>query len=263
MHILNLYLVKKAFAGIYETNGSHIQKGRLFMELTNTTSLNLTPQQTFSTQKNFPRQPGSAYTHLAGVIFALAGSFPLLYKAAQSSLALIACSIFLISMFCLYGASTTYHTFGRTKKSLGVLKRIDHLMIYVLIAGTYTPVCLLGLGQQTGRLLLTVVWSIAAIGIFQCIFFIHCPKWVSAVIYIAMGWCCLLAFPQLLASTTPGAFALLLTGGIIYTIGGVIYALKLPLFDNRHPNFGLHEIFHCFCLGGTLCHFLMIFLYLV
>ena len=135
-------------------------------------------------------------------------------------------------------------------------------MIYVLIAGTYTPVCLLALNGTMSKLLITLVWGIAFIGIFQCLFFIHCPKWVSAVIYILMGWCCLLAFPRLLSNVPAGAFALLLAGGIIYTIGGVIYALKLPLFDNRHPNFGLHEIFHCFCLAGSLCHYLFVYCYL-
>jgi len=209
-----------------------------------------------------PRQPGSAYTHLAGVIFAVLASFPMHYVTAGNLLAYLSCNVFLISMFLLYGASTVYHTFGRTARSYTLLKRIDHLMIYILIAGTYTPVCLLGIQGTTGVLLLSVVWGIAAIGVFQSIFFVNCPKWISSVIYVAMGWCCLAAFPQILASLETPAFLLLLGGGILYTIGGVIYALKLPIFDHRHPNFGLHEIFHCFCLAGTLCHFLMIFLYL-
>lgn len=233
------------------------------MELTNTKELTFTPPELPVNTRWQPRQPGSAYTHLAGVVFAILGAFPLLKKASIDSMAFLACSIFLLGMLSLYSASTIYHSFGRSKKSFSILKRFDHMMIYLLIAGTYTPVCLLGLPKESSTLLLTVVWSIAFVGIFQCLFFINCPKWVSSIIYVSMGWCCLLAFPQILANTAPGAFALLLSGGIIYTIGGVIYALKLPLFDNRHPNFGLHEIFHCFCLGGTLCHFLMVYLYLV
>lgn len=233
------------------------------MELASTKELVLHNQPDYLDRKIAPRQPGSAYTHLLGAVFAVLGAFPLLQRAAATSgLSLFSCTAFILGMFLLYSASTLYHTFGRTRKSYLRLKKLDHLMIYVLIAGTYTPVCLLALNGTMSKLLITLVWGIAFIGIFQCLFFIHCPKWVSAVIYILMGWCCLLAFPQLLSNVPTGAFALLLAGGIIYTIGGVIYALKLPLFDNRHPNFGLHEIFHCFCLAGSLCHYLFVYCYL-
>ncbi len=232
------------------------------MELTTTKDLTLQPSLDFSKRRIIPRQPGSAYTHLAGVVFAVIGAVPLLQKAAgTSALSFFSCLTFILGMFLLYSASTLYHTFGRTIKSFVRLKKLDHLMIYVLIAGTYTPVCLLALKGTAGLLLFALVWGIAFIGIFQCLFFINCPKWVSSVIYIIMGWCCLLAFPQLLQSIPTGAFALLLGGGVLYTIGGVIYALKLPIFDNRHPNFGLHEIFHCFCLAGTLCHYLFVLCY--
>ncbi|MBQ9768283.1 MAG: hemolysin III family protein [Lachnospiraceae bacterium] len=233
------------------------------MELTTTKDLTLRQPLGYTERKIIPRQPGSAYTHLAGAVFAIIGAFPLLQRAAATSaLSLFSCTVFILGMFLLYSASTLYHTFGRTIRSYTNLKKLDHLMIYVLIAGTYTPVCLIALKDSVGVPLFALVWGIAFIGIFQCLFFIHCPKWVSAVIYIVMGWCCLLAFPQILKSVPTGAFALLLGGGILYTIGGVIYALKLPIFDHKHPNFGLHEIFHCFCLGGSFCHYLFVFLYL-
>lgn len=232
------------------------------MELT-TKNLTLNKPVNYAGKKMIPRQPGSAYTHLAGIIFAVFAAFPLLIKAAStSSVSLFSCAAFIFGMFLLYSASTLYHTFGRTEKSLLLLKKLDHLMIYVLIAGTYTPVCLIALKGGIGLRLFALVWGIAFIGIFQCLFFIRCPKWVSAIIYIAMGWSCLLAFPELLHGTSGGAFALLLSGGICYTLGGIIYALKLPIFDNRHPNFGLHEIFHCFCLAGSLCHYLFVYCYL-
>ena len=229
------------------------------------TTKDLTMQQTITLPERriIPRQPGSAYTHLAGAVFAVLGAAPIISRAAGTSgLSLFSCITFILSMFLLYSASTLYHTFGRTMKSFIRLKKLDHLMIYVLIAGTYTPVCLIALKDSVGIPLFALVWGIAFIGIFQCLFFIRCPKWVSAVIYIVMGWCCILALPQILKSVPTGAFALLLAGGILYTIGGVIYALKLPIFDNKHPNFGLHEIFHCFCLGGSFCHYLFVFLYL-
>jgi len=233
------------------------------MELTTTKDLTLQQPLDFTRRRIVPRQPGSAYTHLAGVVFAVIGAIPLLIRANKTStLSLFSCTVFILGMFLLYSASTLYHTFGRTIRSYTNLKKLDHLMIYVLIAGTYTPVCLIALKGSVGILLFALVWGIAFIGIFQCLFFIHCPKWVSAVIYIVMGWCCLLAFPQIIKSVPTGAFALLLGGGILYTIGGVIYALKLPIFDNKHPNFGLHEIFHCFCLAGSLCHYLFVYCYL-
>lgn len=233
------------------------------MEFMTTKELTLSGSTGYTKGKIVPRQPGSAYTHLAGIVFSVLGAFPLLIKAAGTSpLSLFSCTAFILGMFLLYTASTLYHTFGRTIRSYTILKKLDHLMIYVLIAGTYTPVCLIALRGTTGALLFALVWGIAFIGIFQCLFFIHCPKWVSAVIYIIMGWCCILAFPKLLGSISSGAFAFLLGGGILYTIGGVIYALKLPIFDKKHPCFGLHEIFHCFCLAGSICHYLFVYCYL-
>lgn len=134
-------------------------------------------------------------------------------------------------------------------------------MIFVLIAGTYTPVCLIVLGKSVGYPLLTLVWAIAAVGIVLNALWIDCPKWFSALIYIAMGWVCLTAIRPIVASLSRGAFLWLLAGGIIYTIGGVIYALKLPLFNSRHKNFGSHEIFHLFVMGGSFCHYIMMFRY--
>lgn len=137
------------------------------------------------------------------------------------------------------------------------------MMISVLIAGTYTPICLLVLDRKTGIPLLLLVWGIAIAGILIKAFWINCPKWFSSLLYIGMGWTCVLAFTQILNSLPPAAFGWLLAGGIIYTIGGVIYALKLPLFNNRHKNFGSHEIFHLFVMGGSACHFIVMYAYLL
>ena len=189
---------------------------------------------------------------------------PLLIKAAghPDSIHLISLGIFILSMILLYTASTVYHTFGKTNKTHNRLKKFDHMSIYVLIAGTYTPICLIVLGGKVGLALLLVVWGIAIIGIMVTLFWVHCPKWFSAVVYIAMGWTCVLAFTQIINSLPIAAFQWLLAGGIIYTIGGVIYALKLPLFNSRHKNFGTHEIFHLFCIGGSFCHFMLMYLYI-
>lgn len=134
------------------------------------------------------------------------------------------------------------------------------MMISVLIAGTYTPVCLIALPKNIGIPLLATVWGIALLGIILKAFWVTCPKWVSSVLYIGMGWTCVLAFTNILNSLTHSAFIWLLTGGLIYTVGGVIYALKLPIFNSKHKNFGSHEIFHLFVMGGSACHYVVMYL---
>ena len=162
-------------------------------------------------------------------------------------------------MILLYAASTTYHTFDISAKINTILKKWDHMMISVLIAGSYTPICLLVLKGKTGLILLAIVWSFAIIGILIKAFWVYCPKWVSSILYIGMGWTCVLAFTQILNSMSHTSFIWLLTGGIIYTVGGIIYALKLPIFNNKHKNFGSHEIFHLFVMGGSMCHFVVMY----
>ena len=211
------------------------------------------------------KDPGSAITHFIGMVMAAIASVPLLIKAAHQpdSVYIIAMSVYAASLILLYAASTTYHTFDISEWVNKLLKKIDHMMISILIAGSYTPVCLIALKGRLGVILLSIVWGIAIAGILIKAFWIFCPKWVSSVLYIGMGWTCVLAFTQLLTNLAPAAFGWLLAGGIIYTIGGVIYALKLPLFNSRHQNFGSHEIFHLFVMAGSACHFIVMYGYLL
>ena len=205
------------------------------------------------------KDPGSAITHFIGFAAAILGTPILLVRASAKGtdlMELIGFSIFLISMILLYGASTAYHSFNISPKANKILKKIDHMMIFILIAGTYTPICLTVIGGKTGLLLLSLVYGIAAVGIIIKACWIFCPKWFSSILYIGMGWVCLLAFPQILASCSHAAFLWLLGGGILYTIGGVLYALKLKAFNSIHKHFGSHEIFHLFVLGGSFCHFM-------
>lgn len=209
------------------------------------------------------REPGSAITHFIGMMLALIASTPLLVKTAVSdgSVAFGAMLVFVLSMIALYGASALYHSVVVKDRILRIFRKIDHMMIFVLIAGSYTPVCLIVLDGQLGYTLLAVVWTIAIIGMLVKALWITCPKWFSSVIYIAMGWVCLGVFGQLWNTLPHSAFLWLLAGGIIYTIGGVIYALKLPIFNSRHQYFGSHEIFHLFVMGGSVCHFIFMYLY--
>ena len=211
------------------------------------------------------KDPGSAITHFIGMIMAVLAAWPLLLKAAQNldRLYLIAMSIYAASLILLYAASTTYHTFDKSPKVNTLLKKIDHMMISVLIAGSYTPVCLLVLRGKIGIILLTIVWSIAITGILIKAFWVYCPKWVSSILYIGMGWTCILALPQILEALSPAAFGWLLAGGIMYTVGGVIYALKLSIFNNRHKYFGSHEIFHLFVMAGSVCHFIVMYRFIL
>lgn len=208
------------------------------------------------------KEPGSAITHFIGMLMAICAAIPLLHRAvdAEGRIYVVALAVFAISAVMLYAASSTYHTVISTERINTALKKLDHMMIYVLIAGTYTPVCLLVLGGNVGYVLLAVIWGIAALGILFKAFWVYCPKWVSSVFYIGMGWACIMTMPQLLVSMTSAQFAWLLAGGILYTVGGVIYALRLKSFNERHKNFGSHEIFHLFVMGGSACHFVLMYL---
>ena len=209
------------------------------------------------------REPGSAITHFIAMMMAVFAAVPLLVKAGVQSGQenFLAMAIFMGSMILLYGASATYHSVALTGKSLRVFRKLDHMMIFVLIAGSYTPVCLIVLGGKLGYTLLALVWGIAAVGMIVKACWITCPKWFSSVIYIAMGWVCVLVFGPLLKTLSTPAFLWLLAGGIIYTVGGVIYALKLPIFNAKHKFFGSHEVFHLFVMGGSVCHFIFMYLY--
>ena len=210
------------------------------------------------------REPGSAITHFIAMMMAVFAATPLLIKAALSSdgkITLLVLGIFCISMILLYGASATYHSLNISGKALRIFRKIDHMMIFVLIAGSYTPVCLIILGGKLGYTLLSVVWGIALFGMILKACWVTCPKWFSSIIYIAMGWICLGVFGTLWNVLPHAAFGWLLAGGIIYTIGGVIYALKLSIFNGKHKFFGSHEIFHLFVMGGSICHFIFMYLY--
>ena len=209
------------------------------------------------------REPGSALTHFIAMLLAAFAAAPLLTKAAlyASRESIIALSIFCVSMILLYGASATYHSLNLSGRPLRIFRKIDHMMIFILIAGSYTPICLTVLGGKLGYTLLAVIWGLALFGMLLKACWITCPKWFSSVIYIAMGWACVAVFCPLLQVLPTAAFLWLLAGGIIYTIGGVIYALKLPLFNAKHEFFGSHEIFHLFVMAGSFCHFIFMYCY--
>ena len=260
MHILDV---------VFKTTCKHNNLEVRIMQNTgtikSTMNLNKTIVKDQQGNKFHIKEPGSAITHFIGMVMAIFAAIPLLIRAAYEPdrIYIVSMTIYAASLILLYAASTTYHTFDISEKVNTILKKIDHMMISVLIAGSYTPVCLIVLKGRLGILLLSLVWAIALAGILIKAFWVYCPKWVSSVLYIGMGWTCVLAFTQLLNNLSPAAFGWLLAGGIIYTVGGVIYALKLPLFNSRHKNFGSHEIFHLFVMGGSACHFVVMYAFLL
>jgi len=210
------------------------------------------------------KEPGSAITHFIAAISVAAAAVPLIIKSALygNTISIISLVIFTVTMAMVYICSTVYHSLDISEKINNILRKLDHMMIFIMIAGSYTPICLIALEHETGTALCIAVWVIAVVGVLIKGLWINCPKWFSSIIYIGMGWVCVFAMPQIFHSLTSAQFIWLLAGGIIYTAGGIIYALKLPLFNAAHKNFGSHEIFHLFVMGGSACHFVTMFLLL-
>lgn len=217
-------------------------------------------------QKHFKvKDPGSALTHLIAMLMASIAATPLILKAARGPHRSYLASfvIFILSMIFLYSASTIYHTFDISEKVNRTLRKLDHAMIFVLIAGSYTPICLIVLPHNIGIPLLSTVWAITIIGSIFNICWITCPRWLSSTMYIGMGWLSVIGFSSMMKNLSHAAFMWLLVGGIIYTIGGIIYALKLPLLKKCNwKNFGNHELFHVFVMVGSFCHFVLVYQYL-
>jgi hemolysin III len=210
------------------------------------------------------KDPVSGISHLIGALFSILGTVILVYLAFKenSTTKIVSFFIFGFSMIFLYSSSAIYHLFGHSPEEVDVFRKIDHAMIYILIAGTYTPICLIPLWGTLGIISLVLIWVLAALGVstvFFKKFWTHVPRWVATALYIVMGWLSLaLLYP--LSKTVPIGFIIwLLLGGIFYTIGAVIYSKKKPNFFNQ---FGFHEIFHILTLLGTLSHFYAIYAYL-
>lgn len=206
----------------------------------------------------------SALSHFIGFVAAIIATPLLVIKGAvdsRSLVELISYAVFALSMVVLYGASTAYHSFDLGDKGKNRrLRKLDHMMIPVLIAGTYTPLCVTTLRDKGGMLLLAIIWALALFSVIFKAFWVTCPKFVSSIIYLGMGWACAPYLTRLYALLTRGGFRFLLLGGIAYTAGGIIYASRIPALE-KNREFRSHELFHLFILAGTLFHYLMIYLY--
>lgn len=205
------------------------------------------------------REPVSGFTHLFGALCSLVGMVFLILKS-ESLILTFAYIIFGLSMFSLFASSAGYHLTQGPKKLIENLRKIDHSMIYIFIAGTYTPVLFGILPFDKFLLASAVVWSISIIGVVLKIFFTGKFRIVSTLLYLCMGWACLPLMSPLYKMIGFAGVLIILLGGIFYTVGAVVYALKWPLRNNKV--FGFHEIFHLFVLAGAAFMFAGVYIFL-
>ncbi len=199
------------------------------------------------------REPVSGLTHLAGVALAAVGSGLLLATAAGRPDRLVAFGVFGCSLVALYASSALYHLLPLSPRGVARLRRVDHMTIFVLIAGTYTPVCLLALDGGWRAGLLGVVWGLALCGVLLKLLWMGAPRQLSVALYLAMGWLAVVAAPAIFRAVPAGGVAWFLGGGLAYSVGAVVYGLKRP--DPLPGVFGFHELWHLFVLAGSACHF--------
>lgn len=201
------------------------------------------------------KDPVSGLSHLAGAALSVVGLLALLRVgiANHDPWQIVSFAIFGGSLILLYSASATYHLLNVPKRAEIVLRKLDHIMIFVLIAGTYTPICLIPLRGAAGYAMLAVVWSLAIAGVFFKVFYLNAPRWAYTGVYLLMGWISLFVMVPLVRAVGFRTLLWLLIGGVCYSVGAVIYGLKKP---NLIPGWlGFHEIFHIFIILGSLSHF--------
>lgn len=197
------------------------------------------------------REPVNGGSHLLGLLLAAAGTL-LLLRMAHGPAQMAAFSIYGATLILLYAASSLYHTLPLSERRLRALRTLDHIAIYFLIAGTYTPIALVTLNSRLGWVLLAAIWLIAVAGIPFKLFFLDAPVWLSTAIYLAMGYLALVAVIPLARAVSLSGLLWLIAGGSAYTVGAIIYSCQRP---DPLPWFGHHEIWHILVLIGSACHF--------
>jgi hemolysin III len=198
------------------------------------------------------REPFNGASHLIGLVLACTGTSALLLSA-PGSWELAAFSIYGATLILLYGASFLYHSLTLSEGALRAFRTLDHIAIYFLIAGTYTPVAMITLHSTLGWTLLVLVWGIALAGIPFKLFFLDAPVWLSTSTYLGMGYLSLVAVVPLWQAVSPAGLLWLVAGGLAYTIGAIIHSRRRP--DPFPGRFGHHEIWHLLVLAGSGCHF--------
>lgn len=211
------------------------------------------------------REPINGLTHLFGAVLSLIALIIMITKVSlfgsNLTLEMISVLTFGISLILLYSASATYHLAMASEKILLFLRKLDHSMIFLLIGGTYIPFCLLALDGVLRIVLTSIIILLTISGIVFKLFWFKCPRWLSTALYIGMGWIAIFVIYPLYNSISFYGVMWLILGGLSYTVGGIIYAIKPKFLEFK--NLGFHEIFHLFILLGSLCHFISVFVYLL
>lgn len=206
------------------------------------------------------REPISSLSHMIGAVAFAFATLLLVGKTlgdAWTPKILVGVIVFGLSLVALYSASAIYHFSNGSAKRILRLRKLDHSMIYVLIAGSYTPILLKYLPQRESLIFVTVIWGCAVVGTVIKLCWFSAPRWLQTMLYIAMGWAVLFDV-SVFRDMSGVAVFLLAAGGISYTIGGIIYIVKKP---NLSPSWGFHELFHLFILLGSVFHYLMVLFY--
>ncbi len=189
--------------------------------------------------------------------FIAVGACAMLIAKAEEQTPTIATIIYSLGVLFLFGVSSLYHRITWQPEPRKMMKRLDHSAIYIMIAGTFTPICLLALRDTSGKNLLISIWVVAFLGVMQSLFYVNAPKWLSAILYIIAGYLILPFVGELKTSIGVGNLVLLVCGGLSYTVGAVSYATKKP--DFKPSVFGYHEVFHIWVVLGALLHFILVY----
>ena len=206
--------------------------------------------------QKYIREPVNSLTHWAGALLGLIGLVALLIVGWSTPAKIISLTIYGLSLIAMFSASATYHMVQAKDKVLLILRKIDHSAIYLLIAGTYTPFCVNAFDGFWKWGMLSIIWSLALIGILVKVFYIKAPRWLNAGIYVVMGWLCVGAAGQMLATLPVWVFVWLITGGVIYTLGALVYITKI--FNFVPGVFGFHEVWHIFVMLAAAAHFVAV-----
>lgn len=202
------------------------------------------------------REPVNSLTHWAAAVLAVIGLIALLIASWGTPVKAVSLAVYGTSLIFLFSASATYHTVNRKDRVLEVFRKIDHAAIYILIAGTYTPFCVNAFNGFWQWGMLTIIWSLALIGITVKVFYIHSPRWLNAGIYVAMGWLGIIGAGQVFTALPVWVIVWLVAGGVIYTLGAIVYSTKL--FDFVPGVFGFHEVWHIFVMLAAAAHFIAV-----
>ena len=207
------------------------------------------------------REPVNGLTHLGGAISAFFGLIVMLVVGWSGTAKVVSAVVYGLSLISMFSASAIYHMAKVKPAALQILRKMDHSAIFLLIAGTYTPFCLIAFNGFWRWGLLSIIWAIAVIGIADKIFYIKAPRWLNAGIYVSMGWLIVMAAPQMPSMLPVCVMVWLIIGGVIYTLGAVVYATKI--FNFVPGKFGFHEVWHIFVLLGAAAHFISVMSLLV